>query len=907
MAIINGSNGAIFLQPGTGTQLLEGNINGYAALGNGEYAAVYGPGPYAFSIIVTGDIQSGGQSSLDGGIVLGGPGIIQNQGTIEGGAGILVNGYAYGGATYLKNSGLIIGRDGSGVYTYGQGGVNNLGVIQGYSNGVDLAGGGVVTNAGTVSGGTGVADATYYGTAYVANSGTVTGTSTDGVFAVGTVVNDPSGTITGAEIGVNLYGGGTLTNTRGVIIGGTTGLAIAGYGNGYGDAPAAVTNSGSIGGGAAGIGIDLSHTLATNIYNQSGGVIDGGSYGIVQYLYGGDYSGASLSDVTIGNAGTIEVGAVATIQGQAASGSYGSYVPAGAHGAGVVLEYGHLINTGSIGGRTGVFTYGYASLYNSDRIAGAANGVELAAFAHATNKGLITGGTAGIDIGTLNQISYILNDSGGQIIGGHYGIATYPEGSHYRYVSIGNAGYIGGGGTNTASLGLTGYYANSGIVAGRARIINTGTIQGGATGIFVDNDSYILNTSQIRGGDTGINLNGSGTIVNEGEVFGGATAIRANYGATITNTQGAVITGGAGIDFEGSGTLTNAGAITATTGPAATGDYGVNIVNTGLITAPGTAGAISFAGSVAVYNYARIGGGVTLGGGYAYNTGTIAAGGGQAGIALTAPGYIINYAGGTITGAVGVSLAKNTALYNYAAVTGGVTATGRAAVYNYAGATITGTLDGVFLAAGTVGDYGLISGASYAVAFGTAGANLLEIAPTATLIGGADLGGGGIALLAGTAAGTLTAASYKDFAALTLESGASWHIAGTIAAGHNVTFMGASDSLYLDSAPAFAGMLENFSTADTIDLTGISLQNITATHFAGGVLTLTETSGSLTLTFANPGSFGTDTFALFAEGPNTGITLATPATLSIQKTAGWLSNNAIPTPTSSINLVTLQP
>jgi hypothetical protein len=904
MAIINGSNGAIYLQPGTGTQLLEGNINGCAALGNGDYFAVYGPGPYAFSIIVTGDVQSGGASSLDGGIVLGGPGIIDNQGTIAGGAGILVNGYAYGGSTYLKNSGLIEGRVGAAVYTYGQAGVNNSGRIIGGSNGVYISGGGVVTNAGSVSGGTGVAVATYYGRGYVANAGIITGTSTDGVFAVGTVVNDPSGTIAGAEVGVNLYGGGSLSNARGVISGGAVGAAIYGYGNGYGDAPAAIKNSGSISGGAAGIGIELSHTLASNIYNQSGGVISGGSYGIVEYNPAPIGYGDPVSDVTIGNAGTIAAGGSAAAPAGAASAAY-SYGPPGAQGAGIALDYGHIVNTGTVSGYTGVFGYGYVSLYNSGRIAGAAAGAVFSGLDLVTNRGAITGGTVGIDISTLNSLSYILNGSGGVITGGSYGIADYPAGSQFRYQSIGNAGYIEGGGSNTSrSNGNSGYYANSGIVVGEARIVNTGTIKGGATGIFANYVTYIYNSNRVAGGNTGIDLGGPGTVVNHGLIGGGTYAIRANFGSTITNAKGGDIAGGAGIGFAGQGLLSNAGDVTATSGAAVTGDYGVIIFNTGLIAGGLDAGAISFSGDAAVYNYAGIAGGVTLGGGYLYNTGTIA-GGAQTGVALTASGYIINYTGGSITGAVGVKLVKDTSFYNYGAVGGGVTATGSAAVYNYVGATISGAVDGVFLAAGNVSDYGVISGGQYAVAFGTHGVNLLEIAPTATLIGGAYLGGGGIALLDGAAAGTLTAASYKDFAAVTLAAGADWDILGSIAAGELVAFAGGG-TIGLETPSGFAGTLENFAAGETIDLTGITLSSITATHFAGGVLTLTENSGSLTLTFANPGSFGSETFALFADGAGTGITLAPAVTLAAQKAAGWIGNDFVQTPASAISLVTLQ-
>jgi hypothetical protein len=65
------------------------------------------------------------------------------------------------------------------------------------------------------------------------------------------------------------------------------------------------------------------------------------------------------------------------------------------------------------------------------------------------------------------------------------------------------------------------------------------------------------------------------------------------------------------------------------------------------------------------------------------------------------------------------------------------------------------------------------------------------------------------------------------------------------------------------------------------------------------VLTLTETSGSLTLDFASPKRFGAGTC----------ITLAAAAapTLSPPNALAWLSSNFTQTPASAATLVTLQP
>jgi len=808
MAIIGNSNTAIYLYPGTGTQLLNGNVTGDAALGDNIYAAVYGPGPYVFSIIVTGNIEAPKTTSLTGGIVLAGPAIITNQGTIAGGAGLLIFGYGYG-ATTLQNTGLIQGRAGAAVYTYGQANVNNTGRITGNSNGLYLAGGGTVSNTstGTITGGTGVTDATYYGTANILNAGLITGTTTDGVFALGTVTN--SGIITGTQIGVNLYAGGTLTNSAGLISGATAGLAIYGYGNTTtADGPASITNTGTITGTAAGILIGPSHSHATDIFNGAGGKITGGAYAI---------GAQNTAYTSIGSAGLI----------------------AATSGTGIRLATGHIINTGTISGSgasgDGITASGFTYLYNSGQITATNIAAYLSGGATLVDKGGITGGQDAIKFapGQANHLTLLA----GAVISG--GVDLY----------------------GTLKL--------------------SGTAQTGS-----------LNLTQITNAST----------------------------IAITKNSDWLLSG--------------------TASPA------TKILNNGTISAPTNPG-IALTGALAVYNYATITGGISSPGTYVYNAGLISISrGGGTGIALTAQGaYAINT--GTITGATGVSLAANTSLYNYGTITG-VTAAGAAAIYNYTGATIAGTADGVFLQSGTLADYGLITGATYAVAFAPQNGGTTDrliLSNTATLTGGAFLAGGAIELRAAPAAGTLTTAHYKDASSLIIDPQALWRLNGNLAATialtndgtidetalKNLTIAGplsgtgtidlpqhltlngpvaatqnlaftTNETLSLGNPTAFAATLDSFTTADTIDLTGITLANITATHFTGGVLTLSESAGTLTFTFATLINPTNETFSLFADGPGTGITLA-PLTLPTTSQTGFLSQ--IPTPTTTLNAMTL--
>ena len=100
---------------------------------------------------------------------------------------------------------------------------------------------------------------------------------------------------------------------------------------------------------------------------------------------------------------------------------------------------------------------------------------------------------------------------------------------------------------------------------------------------------------------------------------------------------------------------------------------------------------------------------------------------------------------------------------------------------------------------------------------------------------------------------------------------------GTVGTGQNISFTGTNEVLDLGSPNSFSGTVNNFAVSDTIDLTSVPIGSITAMTFVSGVLTLTEATGKIDITFANPSQFGADHLALFTDGAGTGITLSSAA------------------------------
>jgi collagen type I/II/III/V/XI/XXIV/XXVII alpha len=296
----------------------------------------------------------------------------------------------------------------NGINLAGGGSVTNSGVIAGYFNGVDITTGlATVTNTGTIdSSGVKALDnpsPNQYDGIYLGDGGSVTNSGTGTIFggiggidisgAAGTVANTGSIVTTTLDgNGVELDKGGTVTNSgTGSIYGDYTGVFING---GIG----LVTNSGDIGAvGLSGYGVYLGAggtiTNTGSVIGSYGGVLTGNTVATLSnsgYVYGADYG------VRLAVGGLVTNISGATIQ---------------ATTVGVAVDGGTVVNAGTIDATAAT---GTAVSFT----AGASN--DLVVEAGAVFTGAVTGGGAGSvlelgsePVGTTGTFSGI----GGQVTG----------------------------------------------------------------------------------------------------------------------------------------------------------------------------------------------------------------------------------------------------------------------------------------------------------------------------------------------------------------------------------------------------------------------------------------------------------------------------------------------------------
>jgi len=736
-----------------------------------------------------------------------------------------------------------------------------------------------------------------------------------------TAVTTSSAGVTGTLVLKGAVGGSgaafNITNTGTVATSGISEFATAIILT----SPGIVTNTGHISGGS---GILMFGGQPTGYVRNTGYI--GGMFGAGVYLYaGGRVSNAGfISGQTVGvylggpggvsNAGIIESVGNGVIATYGAANIYNTGTISGSFTYGVAFQ-GTLVNGphGLIFSNGTAVSVTHGAMYNRGKIEGGSLGIQIVNDAQLRNAGFIFGNIAIQNKAGTAGGGEIYNAASGHITGFHDGIYLMSEPGAYD--SVGNAGYINA-------------VVNTAVLIESGRVFNTGTIHG-ADGIDLLGAATVTNSGLIEGSIVGIIAQGGATIIDSGTIVnqsGDAIDLSAGAPNRLVLDASAVIIGpvilngalelargqqGArGIrDIKGIESLTiDSGAIWDAAGKTL---RNARIFNDGTLRA--TPGKTALIGGGPVYNYGLIkgGAGVSDAGGYAYNAGKIDALNGT-GIALTTPGYIINAARGIIEGAVGVSLAANSALYNYGSITGGVTAGAGAAIYNYARGLITG---GITLAGGSVYDAGTISGAATAIDFTGSQANRLILAPGGSIQGALELGGGALQLDAGAKAGTISLADFTTAQNVTIATGAAWTISGTaaasmavtnngtviasstltidgsllgagtiglagglvldgdVASGQKIRFTGTDGTLALGAPAAFAGAIQKFAPSDTIDLTGIALSGVTGDNFTDGVFTIAYGTGAITLTFVNPASLANETFALFADGGGTGITL----------------------------------
>jgi collagen type I/II/III/V/XI/XXIV/XXVII alpha len=241
------------------------------------------------------------------------PTTISGTGSVAVSSGVAITGPSGGGD---PTTGWTISNEGSvtasaiganGIDLAGGGSVTNSGVIAGYYNGIDVSSGlAAITNTGTIDS-SGVKalvgpSPNQYDGIYLADGGSVTNSGTGTIFggiggidiagAAGTVTNTGSIVTTTLDgNGVELDQGGTVTNTgNGNIYGDYTGVFING---GIG----VVTNSGDIGAiGLSGYGVYLGAggtiTNTGSVIGSYGGVLTGkttATFSNSGYVYGADY------------------------------------------------------------------------------------------------------------------------------------------------------------------------------------------------------------------------------------------------------------------------------------------------------------------------------------------------------------------------------------------------------------------------------------------------------------------------------------------------------------------------------------------------------------------------------------------------------------------------------------------
>ena len=447
---------------------------------------------------------------------------------------------------------------------------------------------------------------------------------------------------------------------------------------------------------------------------------------------------------------------------------------------------------------------------------GTGSGITLTAGGSVTNSadGAITGTQYGVRIkgaaGTLDNAGTITAtgtdgegvqlDAGGMIVNEGSGVIT----GDYGGAAIANAGTV----VNFGSIGATGTLGAGVALYDGSTLLNHGSVSG-ETGVFISGGGIVSNIAgaAITGYQAGVYERvGLGTIDNAGTIAAtgsGGVGVYLFRGGTITNEAGGTIVGADRGIFGGLNptTLDNAGVI------AGTQKYGVILATGGAVTNQST-------GTISGYYFAVGGSGYSLSVG---NAGTILSTGSAGfGVDLSAYNSTLVNTGAIIGGSYGAAFAGKYATLENAGTIKGL---GGHAVYmnGYGG-------NRLIVDAGAVFDGDVRAYASVA--------NTIELTSGAT---------------PGTLSGLGT--EYIGFQTVTIDSGASWEIAGSVAGFGGVTVAGftAHDKFDLTDLA--------FNAGDRVDLNRMT-----------DVLTVRDSGGTVLATIQLAGDFSGDFFHLSNDG-----------------------------------------
>ena len=677
--------------------------------------------------------------------------------------------------------------------------------------GIDLTAGGSITNqaGGTISGYVAiVANAPLT----VVNAGTIAGTET-----------------TNSGAGIDLTAGGIVTNQSSGSITGILASPVS-------PPPAGVTvlNAGTITGNTASSVLSKDRLAAVELGGRYGGLVSNQSGGVIRGVYG-----VRLDNVfTAVNAGLIA--------GDTASGA-GVYLALegdfifGRKGSDLTNQSG-----GTISGQYGVVTggaYGRFTVVNAGSIAGnmvSGGGIqETSSFAddkaaqfgiggNVTNQsgGTITGLDAVHGVGTLVVVNAGLlagNAESGAGVRLETDSKVDEPGPSDGQITNRSGGTISG----FDALGTSGEY-------GREAVLNAGLIVANptaGTGIFLGGVVTAAVSNQPGGtitGYRGIYSSGRFAVGFPGFETGTVDVTNAGSIAGFGSASIAIELGGGGaLSNATTGSITGGRAAIQAGFPLGNGRYGVlSVINAGVIT--GTAAASA---------------GIALtAGGQVTNTGTIT--GGAVGITIQSGGTVAN--AGTIEGADDAVLFQP-GYANRVIVSPGAAFTGRIEGGNTIGAAAASTLE-------------LASGSSAGALFGL-GTRYTDFAQivvdpnadwsltgTETIVAGqtlsvnaAILTDAGILTNNGTILldpSSMTVGALTGTGAVTIATGSTLTVLGTISAGQTIAFTGPGAELILNTPAADAGTVTGFATGDAIDLTNLPLVTGATATVANDILSV---------------------------------------------------------------------